>query len=51
MNGLNDEYLISEEETIKRQLEELKSRVTQLHDSIPGLKRCYRMSDILQKKE
>ena len=49
MNGLNDEYLISEEETIKRQLEELKSRVTQLHDSIPGLKRCSRLSDLLQK--
>ena len=46
---LDDEYLISEEETIKRQLEELKSRVTQLHDCIPGLKRCSRLSDLLQK--
>ena len=49
MNGLNDEYLMSEEKAIKEQLEDLKSRVTQLHDGIPRLKRCSRLSDLLQK--
>ncbi len=49
MNGLNDEYLMSEEAAIKQQLEELKSRVTQLHDDIPCLKQCSRLSDLLQK--
>jgi diadenylate cyclase len=49
VNGLNDEYLISEEETIKQQLEELKSRVTQLHNGVLCLKRCSRLSNLLQK--
>ena len=49
MNALNDEYLLSEEAAIKQQLEELKSRVTQLHDDIPCLKQCSRLSDFLQK--
>ena len=49
MNGLNDEYQMSEEAAIKQQLEELKSRVTQLHDDIPCLKQCSRLSDLLQK--
>ncbi len=49
MNRHNDEYLMSEEAAIKQQLEELKSRVTQLHDGIPGLKQCSRLSDLLQK--
>lgn len=49
MNALNDEYLMSEEAAIKEQLEELKSRVTQLHDDIPCLKQCSRLSDLLQK--
>ena len=34
---------------IKQQLEELKSRVSQLHDDIPCLKQCSRLSDLLQK--
>ncbi len=49
MNALNDEHLLSEEAAIKQQLEELKSRVTQLHDDIPCLKQCSRLSDLLQK--
>ena len=49
MNGLNDEYQMSEEAAITQQLEELKSRVTQLHDDIPCLKQCSRLSDLLQK--
>ena len=40
---------MSDEATIKQQLEELKSRVTQLHDDIPCLKQCSRLSDLLQK--
>ncbi|MGB5746626.1 MAG: diadenylate cyclase [Desulfobacterales bacterium] len=40
---------MSEEAAIKEQLEELKSRVTQLHDDIPCLKQCSRLSDLLQK--
>ena len=49
MNGLNDEYLFSEEAVIKGKLEELKSSVTQLHDDIPCLKQCSCLSDFLQK--
>lgn len=40
---------MSEETAIKQQLEELKSRVTQLHDDIPCLKQCSRLNDLLQK--
>jgi len=40
---------MSEEAAITQQLEELKSRVTQLHDDIPCLKQCSRLSDLLQK--
>jgi len=39
---------MSEEAAIKEQLEELKSRVSQLHDDIPCLKQCSRLSDLLQ---
>jgi DNA integrity scanning protein DisA with diadenylate cyclase activity len=49
VNGLNDEQLLCEEEAIKQQLEELKSRVIQLHNDIPYLKQCSRLSDLLQK--
>ena len=49
MNALNDEHLLSEEATIKEQLDELKSWVTQLHDDIPCLKQCSHLSDLLQK--
>jgi DNA integrity scanning protein DisA with diadenylate cyclase activity len=49
VNRLNDEQLLSEEAAIKQQLEELKSRVAQLHDGIPRMKRCSRLSDLLQK--
>jgi diadenylate cyclase len=40
---------MSEEKAIKQQLEELKSRVAQLHDGIPCLKQCSQLSDLLQK--
>ncbi len=40
---------MSEEAAIKQQLEELKSRVTQLHHDIPCLKQCSRLSNLLQK--
>jgi len=49
VNGLNDEQVLSEEEAIKQQLEELKSRVTKLHNDIPFLKQCSHLSDLLQK--
>jgi len=34
---------------IKEKLEDLKSRVTQLHNDIPSMKACSRLSDLLQK--
>jgi diadenylate cyclase len=49
VNRLNNEQLLSEEAAIKQQLEELKSRVAQLHDGIPRMKRCSRLGDLLQK--
>ena len=49
VNGLNDDYSKSEEKVIQEQLEDLKSRVIQLHDGIPSLKRCSRLSGLLQK--
>ena len=49
MNRLNNKDMLSEEEAIKEQLEELKFRVTQLHNDIPCLKQCSRLSDLLQK--
>ena len=49
MNGQKDEYVSSEEEAIKEQLESTRSRVFQLHDDIPCLKQCTRLSDLLQK--
>ncbi len=49
MNGQNDEYVSSEEAAIKEQLEGLRSRVFEIHDDIPCLKQCARLSDLLQK--
>ena len=49
MDRPNDEDILSEEEAIKEQLEELKSRVTQLHEGIPCLKQCSHLSSLLQK--
>jgi len=49
MGSLNNEDILSEEEAIKEQLEELKSRVTQLHEGIPCLKQCSHLSSLLQK--
>jgi uncharacterized protein (TIGR00159 family) len=49
VNEPTNEDILSEEETIKEQLEELKSRVTRLHNDIPCLKQCSRLGDLLQK--
>ena len=49
MNELTNKDILSEEEAIKEQLEELKSRVTQLHEGIPCLKQCSHLSSLLQK--
>lgn len=49
MTEPSDESLLSEEALIKEKLEELKSRVTQLHNDIPSMKRCSCLSDLLQK--
>ena len=49
MNEPTNEDILSEEEAIKEQLEELKSRVTRLHNDIPCLKQCSRLGDLLQK--
>ncbi len=49
MNEPTNEDILSEEEAIKEQLEELKFRVKQLHNDIPCLKQCSRLGDLLQK--
>ena len=49
MDSLNNEDILSEEEAIKEQPEELKSRVTKLHKGIPCLKQCSHLSNLLQK--
>jgi DNA integrity scanning protein DisA with diadenylate cyclase activity len=49
VNSVNNLYILSEEEVIKKQLEELKSRVVQLHNDIQCLKHCSRLSNLLQK--
>ena len=49
MNRPNDKDILSEEEVIKDQLEELKSRVARLHKDMPCLKQCSHLSDFLQK--
>ena len=49
MDSRINKDLLSEEEAIKEQLEDLKSRVTQLHKGISCLKECSRLGDLLQK--
>ena len=49
MNGFKNTSLLSEEEAIKEQLEELRSRVSQLHKDIRCLEQCPRLSSFLQK--
>jgi len=49
IDSLIDEEILREEEAVKEQLEELKSRVTQLHEGIPCLKQCAHLSSLLQK--
>lgn len=46
---LNNKDILSEEEAIKERLEDLKSRVIHLHEGIPCLKQCSRLSSLLQK--
>ena len=49
MNGLANEDILSEEEAIKGQLDDLKSRVARLHNDIKCLKQCSRLSNFFQK--
>jgi len=49
MASPNNKDIWSEEEAIKEKLEELKSRITELHKGIPCLKQCSHLSDLLQK--
>jgi len=49
VNEPTNEDILSEEEAIKEQLAELKSRVTRLYNDIPCLKQCSRLGDLLQK--
>jgi len=49
VNEPTNKDILSEEEAIKEQLEELKFRVTRLHNDIPCLKQCSRLGDLLQK--
>ena len=49
MNGLTNEDILSEEEAIKEQLDDLKSSVAKLHNDIKCLKQCSRLSNLLQK--
>ncbi len=49
MNGLTNEDILSEEEAIKEQLDDLKSRVAKLHNDITCLKQCSGLSNLLQK--
>ena len=45
MNGLTNEDVLSEEEAIKEQLDDLKSSVAKLHNDIKCLKQCSRLSN------
>jgi len=49
VNGLTNEDILSEEEAIKEQLDDIKSRVAKLHNDIKCLKQCSRLSNLLQK--
>jgi uncharacterized protein (TIGR00159 family) len=49
MDNPNNKDILSEEETIKEKLDELKSRVTQLHKDIPCMRQCSHLSSLLQK--
>jgi diadenylate cyclase len=49
MSLVTNEHLLSGEEAVKDQLEDLMTRVTQLHKDIPCLKQCSRLSSLLQK--
>jgi diadenylate cyclase len=49
VNRLNGENTLSEEAVIKEKLEEIKSRVSQLHSDIPSMKQCSCLIGLLQK--
>jgi diadenylate cyclase len=49
MNRINNACVLSEETAINKQLEKLKSRVTQLHNDISCLEQCSRLSSLLQR--
>ena len=49
MNLVKNKHVLSEEETIKEKLEDLETRVAQLHKDIPCMKECSLLSSFLQK--
>lgn len=49
MSQLKSERLLSEEETILKKLEDLKCQLNHPHEDLPCLKKCSRLSNLLQK--
>jgi len=49
MDLQNDKSIMNEEDAIKKELEDLRSRVTKLHNLLPCLKQCSQLSHLLQK--
>jgi DNA integrity scanning protein DisA with diadenylate cyclase activity len=49
VNGPTNEDILSEEETVKEQLDDLNSRVAKLQSDIKCLKQCSRLRNLLQK--
>jgi DNA integrity scanning protein DisA with diadenylate cyclase activity len=49
MNRLDKRDLLSEEEAIKEELEDLRFRIAQVHEGLESVKECSRLSSFLQK--
>jgi DNA integrity scanning protein DisA with diadenylate cyclase activity len=49
MNRPYNQDLLSEEETIKEKLEDLRSRIAQVHEGLESVEECSRLSNFLQK--
>ncbi|MBW2171959.1 MAG: DNA integrity scanning protein DisA nucleotide-binding domain protein [Deltaproteobacteria bacterium] len=49
MNPIDNQALLSEEEAIKEKLEDLRSRIAQVHEGLESVKECSRLSNFLQK--
>jgi diadenylate cyclase len=49
MNQLNNKDVLIEEETFKRELEDLRRRLASLKKSLSGLNQCSHLSNLLQK--